>query len=331
MAAHRLEAIQVMRGIAASMVMIRHFAPNQEVFPHADLLGTVLYYGNLGVPIFFTISGFVIPVAMETMNYRLSTDAWPFFLRRIIRLEPTYIATVLLAFVLAYVGARTPGYRGEPFSPSLGEFVVQFLYIGPWVGVDWFNGVAWTLAIEFQYYLLMLLCAPLLLSKSRLGMTVFFAATVSLPLLVTDNRAIFIYLPCFAVGLALFALRTRRIGGLVFAALFVLSIAVGAHSVGVPSALASAVAAGAITLPIRRPVPVLSALGAISYSLYLVHALVGGRFISLAGRFDSAWMHAVGFVVAIAASVVSATALWYFVERPSHIKAKTISIKQPTL
>jgi peptidoglycan/LPS O-acetylase OafA/YrhL len=39
---------------------------------------------------FFAISGFVIPYAMDAMNYRIERGAGLFFFRRIVRLEPAY-------------------------------------------------------------------------------------------------------------------------------------------------------------------------------------------------------------------------------------------------
>jgi peptidoglycan/LPS O-acetylase OafA/YrhL len=137
-------------------------------------VGSISCY--LGVTMFFVISGFVIPHAMDSMIYRVR-DAGSFFLRRIVRLEPTFIISVLLAVFIGFLAARTPGYQGDLFTLSLKEFLLQFLYLGPWFNVPWINGinfVAWTLAIEFQYYLLMLLAAPLLLSRSGLLNGIFF-------------------------------------------------------------------------------------------------------------------------------------------------------------
>jgi peptidoglycan/LPS O-acetylase OafA/YrhL len=138
---------------------------------------------------FFVISGFVIPHATDTMHYRIGGGAWPFLLRCLIRLEPSYIVSVFLGFTIAYIAARTPDYHGEPFAPSLKDFLLQFLYLGPWFNVPWINAVAWTLAIEFQYYLLMLLAVK----------TIFFAAVISSSLII--HRALFAYLPRFRSGI----------------------------------------------------------------------------------------------------------------------------------
>jgi peptidoglycan/LPS O-acetylase OafA/YrhL len=106
----RLESIQIMRGIAATMVMVHHFTYANPGFAAAFPTFTGLFrYCWLGVWMFFVISGFVIPYAMYSMNYRISDDAWPFLLRRIVRLEPAYIVSVFVAFALTFVATRTPG------------------------------------------------------------------------------------------------------------------------------------------------------------------------------------------------------------------------------
>jgi Acyltransferase family len=104
----RLESIQIMRGIAATMVMIHHFTYANPGFAASFPAFTALFQNfSLGVWMFFVISGFVIPYAMYSIDYRISTDAWPFFLRRLVRLEPTYIVSVLVAFALTFAAART--------------------------------------------------------------------------------------------------------------------------------------------------------------------------------------------------------------------------------
>jgi len=324
----RLETIQGLRGIAASMVVVAHAATGQDFMAAFPTLGTIASYGTLGVPVFFVISGFVIPHMMAAMDYRIGRDAWPFLLRRVVRLEPPYVAMVLLAFVIAFAAAHTPGYRGAPFAPSPEYFLLQFLYVGPWFGVSWINDVAWTLAIEFQYYLLMLLAAPLLLAPSYRQQALFFIAAIGLSLFIHDPRAIFLYLPCFAVGFAVFLYRSKRVGFAAFMALVVLFIGLAAFNIDIPYAIATAFAAGAILAPLRRPLPVLSGLGAISYSLYLIHLPVVARISNLSMRLPWSWNQTLAAVAAVAASLLAAIALWYLAERPAHAWARRIAVRR---
>lgn len=325
----RLESIQIMRGIAATMVMVHHFTYANRNFSAAFPAFTgLLRYCWLGVWMFFVISGFVIPYAMYSMNYRISDDAWSFFLRRIVRLEPAYIVSVFVAFALAFAATRTPGYGGPP-EPSLKDFSLQFLYLCQWFHVPWLIDPAWSLAIEFQFYLFMLAAAPLLLSRSMPVKLSFFAAVLAMSLLVPDKRALFHYLPCFAIGFAVFLFYIKRIGFPVLLALCVVCSAFNALQSGIPIAVAAVISAALIFIPIHRPVPVLSFLGTISYSLYLVHTLVGVRIVNLAMRTSSQWIYVGGLAAAIAASLSAAIALWYFVERPSHLQARIIKGRSP--
>jgi peptidoglycan/LPS O-acetylase OafA/YrhL len=321
--AKRLESVQVMRGVAASMVMLWHFTSDSDSFRSAfPSFSRLFFYGDLGVWMFFAISGFVIPYAMDAMKYEIKSGAWPFFVRRLVRLEPPYIISVFLALTLSLIAARIPGHHGS--APSVTDFLLQFLYLGPWFHVRWINDVAWTLAIEFQYYLLMLFAAPLLLSRSVLSKVVFFSAVIALSLIVKDKRAVFLYLPCFAVGFAVFLFHSRRIALYPFVALCGLFVGLTAFNNGVPPAVITAISAALILVPIARPVPVLSFLGTISYSLYLVHVPIGDRLVNLTMQIYPDWNLPIALIGAIAISVSAAIALWYCVERPSHLLAKTM-------
>jgi peptidoglycan/LPS O-acetylase OafA/YrhL len=324
----RLETIQGLRGVAASMVVVTHAAGGKDFVAAFPTLGVIASYGYLGVPIFFVISGFVIPHMMADMEYRIGRDAWPFLLRRLVRLEPPYVVMVLLAFAIAVAAAHTAGYRGAPFSPSSEYFLLQFLYVGPWFGVPWINDVAWTLAIEFQYYLLMLIAAPLLLAPSHRRQALFFVAAIAASLLIHDPRAIFLYLPCFAVGFAVFLYRSKRAGSPAFMALLVLFVGLTAFNIGTAYAIAVAFAAGAILVPLRRPLPILSGLGAISYSLYLIHLPVTARLGNLLMRTPWSWNQTAAAVGSIAASLLAAIALWYVVERPAHAWSTRIVVRR---
>jgi hypothetical protein len=65
----RFQSIQIMRGIAASMVVLYHFGYSNSNFLAAfPTFGSLFRYGDLGVWMFFVISGFVIPYAMHSTN-----------------------------------------------------------------------------------------------------------------------------------------------------------------------------------------------------------------------------------------------------------------------
>jgi peptidoglycan/LPS O-acetylase OafA/YrhL len=67
-------------------------------------------------------------------------------------------------------------------------------------------------------------------------------------------------------------------------------------------------------------------LGAISYSLYLVHIPIGGRVINFGKRFlDSSSGHLLLSIAATVASIAAAYLLYRFVEKPAQSWASKVS------
>ena len=319
----RLHSIQALRGLAAFAVMAFHFtAGNSNFMAKLPALGVLFIHGDLGVWMFFTISGFVIPHAMQAIEYRVDRDGLRFFLRRLVRLEPPYAVSVFIALAASYVATLSPAYRGAAPHVDLTTFLVQFFYVGPWFDRPWINVVAWTLAIEFQYYLLMLFVAPLLLSRSKFWITVFFVFAFAATLMITDDRAVFLYLPLFAPGFSAFLFYRRAVSSVGFLALLGACCLINFYQRGLPEMIIALVSALLILVPLRRPLPMLGALGTISYSLYLVHLPIGQRIINLTMRVQDMTVQLLGLALAVAASLGVAWALWFFVERSSSACAK---------
>ena len=141
------------------------------------------------------------------------------FLRRIIRLEPPYLVSVFLVTAIGYAAVSAPSFRGAPYSVDIQTFMTQFVYLAPWFNKPWLILVAWTLALEFQYYILMLFIGPLLLSGSKIKLVFFFMLIVAASSLITEPRAVFMYLPCFGLGFASFLYYGKQLNSASFAAL----------------------------------------------------------------------------------------------------------------
>jgi peptidoglycan/LPS O-acetylase OafA/YrhL len=95
---------------------------------------------------------------------------------------------------------------------------------------------------------------------------------------------------------------------------------------GLPTALATilpAVLIAVVRLPRIAPV---AWLGAISYSLYLLHVPIGGRVMNLAERLDAnAAVATAAVAVSFAVSITVAYVLYILIERPSKAMAAGIS------
>ncbi|KQR73274.1 acyltransferase family protein [Rhizobium sp. Leaf341] len=152
----RFDALDSWRGIAALLVALFHFQA-------AGFFYSIPFVrnGNLAVPFFFVLSGFVI-----THAYRSSLDGPQdgvrFMIRRFGRLYPLHIVTlailVLLELAKLYMSSR--GYQGSeaPFAgtnnlPSLVANIFLLQAVIPFPELTW-NAASWSISTEFYTYLI---------------------------------------------------------------------------------------------------------------------------------------------------------------------------------
>ncbi|HEV7903461.1 MAG TPA: acyltransferase [Pyrinomonadaceae bacterium] len=329
----RIDGLDFLRGIASLSVCWFHLT--SFTYHHTDgwfysFLRTSASYGWLGVEVFFVISGFVIPYALRRANYRLS--AYPaFLLKRIIRLDPPYLVGILifilLAFAYAFHTGRPPEVEGAPLTWA--RVLLHLGYLNMFFHQEWLNPAFWTLAIEFQYYILMGLAFPLFTSgrrQVRLAALVCFAATPFfsghelMPGGVPFSTFIFHFMFLFLMGITTFQYRVGLSGGAEYAATLSL-VTLGAFvTLGAPSTVAGLFAVSVICLYNRKNV-VSDFFGNISYSLYLLHWPVGHLVLSilggkLLGASDDATKTVV-LLVALGVSFAASYALYALVERPA--------------
>jgi peptidoglycan/LPS O-acetylase OafA/YrhL len=109
---------------------------------------------NFGVQMFFVLSGLVLalPFASFHLNGGRPVSLKRYFLRRLTRLEPPYIAALIIFFFLKLAGGRGSFAGLVPhFAASVG-YLHNLIYGTP----SDINFVAWSLEIEVQFYI----CAP---------------------------------------------------------------------------------------------------------------------------------------------------------------------------
>ncbi len=310
---NRIEVLDWLRGLAALSVAFFHFTDGED--------GWIRWSGAhayLGLYIFFAISGFVIPYAMWRARYRGLVDAGPFILKRLVRLEPPYFAAIAITLALAWMGARAPGFQGPPFHVAPLALALHVGYLNAIFHQPWLSPVFWTLAVEFQFYLSMVILFGGLAGEKRLPRYATIALMAALALTIPGQALVFRYLALFATGAAGFQYRAGLIGRREFLLLAAVLTLINGYVLGAPEA-AAGVATAIIAAFVNPPkVPLLSFLGAISYSLYLLHVPIGGRVINLAKRLPHTFPVELGAVaVAMAISLAAAYLLYRLVERPS--------------
>jgi peptidoglycan/LPS O-acetylase OafA/YrhL len=150
--------IDVLRGFAAMSVVVFHVIAlfNWTSFPVSGPLVWFRIGGN-GVDLFFVISGFVIALSAFTRleSSRYADFAKGFARDRFARIAPLYYLTCLIFIVFI-----------EPsliFVPDIWKPILSHaVFLHSWIVMHQgaINGVNWSVAVEMQFYLLMLLTAP---------------------------------------------------------------------------------------------------------------------------------------------------------------------------
>jgi peptidoglycan/LPS O-acetylase OafA/YrhL len=329
----RIQSIDHLRGVAALAVCLSHVVSYSFARPLGGLLEasrSVFDFGWLGVEVFFVISGFVIPWALFRAEYR-ARNFGRFIAKRMIRLDPPYFAAVLLSLALGILSARQ---MGRPYSVDLTSLALHVGYLNGIFGHSWLNPVFWTLAIEFQYYLLVGIIFPLIVSPKRSVRILLFASFVGMYLLFDGSRTlgsespstrfIFHVLPLFCMGIAAFQFRAGIVKTPEFLILSSLATLGGVWVDGVPAAMTAVFTVATIMLWKGRS-RLLEGLGEISYSLYLVQwpvlwVAVSVSSAKLFGYSDVGI--ALSYLSALIASLVAARTLYVTVERPAQRLAR---------
>lgn len=314
----RLETIDCLRGIAALSVCCYHLTrPNLMTFD-LPVARWLFGWGAAGVDIFFVISGFIIPYTMMCSAYRVG-DFGAFFGRRLLRLAPPswiQIASMLALFLAIRATAGSgPAWMGDM---SAGRIFHNLAYTVDFTRETWINPVFWTLAVEFQFYLLVGLAFPLVFAGKRA-----FVVTCILLILLRHVPAVgdlpFLkHATLFLIGgTALLhrqgVLTIREYLTLLAILTVVTAIRPGAVQAGF--GFATALVISFVTMRSRIGV----FLGRISYSLYLTHSLTAGLTATVLTRLiapTAAGPKMLIIAAALALVIISSWLFYRIVERP---------------
>ncbi len=338
----RLNAIQVLRGIAAILVMVSHLWIIEQKYSPDQLLGAWVNFGMIGVDLFFAISGFIMVYVTQAVAPSAGA-AGRFAFARIARIYPVHW---VVSGVLFLLWLKAPDMVFSAFNQPpdiLKSFTLWPDQRPPLLAVGW------TLTHEVFFYLVFAI--SLLFSKrlllpfltgwaavTMLGFAAGFGKTSPETALVFNPLTLefilgamaawgFIRLdgkwstPAISVGLTGFALAIL----LLVTAKYSMPTTPWLRTLyfSVPGALLVYGLAGLVDA--GRLVPkILVSLGDWSYSLYLTHILT----LSLLGKLwhplaTPGWLDNVLVLIFFALiSILVAALCWRYIEKPLVALAK---------
>ena len=311
----KLPVIQGLRGIASFAVCWCHFTAATKIFSNHPLIAASGRNGDLGVIVFFVISGFIIPYTLMDSGYRLKLFP-KFMLKRIVRVDPPYLVAIAIAVALGVLSYHSSLFKGTPPHYTAVQMLLHLGYLIPFSHYKWVNVVFWTLAVEFQYYLLLGLLFPVLSSNIRLLRAGSILLWISMPFMVSLPQSLPWYSPLFAMGITSALWRKRVIGGVEFGCYVMASMVACCLKLEMRETVAGILAIVCILWLRWMPVWML-ALGDLSYSLYLIHLPVGGRIMNLGARFVPDNLRVLLLLPTVALVLSLAYFLYRFVEVPA--------------
>ncbi len=264
---------------------------------------------------FFVISGFVIPWSMYHNGYSLR-HFFRFLLKRFARLEPPYLASVVLAIGIILLRAWT--IEGEPhIEISLPQILLHIGYLIPFFDdYHWLSPAYWTLAIEFQYYFLVAFVFVPIMKTGFIGRVLIYIAFVLSSYLIGSFLPF--WLPIFLVGIVLFLYKVKKIGRWEFILVTFFLLAICAHKYSLSALFFISMPVVMILFYSHLKVPGLHFLGKMSYSIYLIHGLVGASILNiLSHHTNTASSKILACIGVLLITIVSSYIFYRVVEKPS--------------
>jgi peptidoglycan/LPS O-acetylase OafA/YrhL len=357
---NRLEGIESIRWIAAAMIVVYHTVEMTRL-PIPSALNVIKTHFGTGVPLFYTLSGFVLSFGyLDSLETREQIRR--FYIRRVLRIAPLFY--VMLAVWMAYSRFKSAYYVVGPFEFLLNVSLLFGLVPGR---EESLVAAGWSIGVEVLFYLVFPVVAALLtnVAAAAAALCVFsivssltFNKLQSLDIGFYAYGNLLTHSPYFLCGIlaylvwrrdgfrsrpvlggSLLALVSLAVVGLVYwppAYLFLVSFTV----VNAVRAVWAVVLAGFILAICYRPIrvivnPVTRYLGTISFSLYLLHPFVIAFSMDeqryLASVLHDGWSALAIRLVLVFTVVIALASLSYsFVEKPGIRLGKRLTAsKQP--
>jgi peptidoglycan/LPS O-acetylase OafA/YrhL len=351
----RLAFLDGLRGIAALAVCLLHFYPLGPFYPAlAPLfpgpLNLIVGLSYWGVPVFFVLSGFVMAYSQRNaaINARYLGN---FALRRSLRLDPPYWVALAIALAITWLQLRHGGGATTTMPSDITVLRHLFYLQGMSMRII---PVGWTLCYEVQFYLFFTMICGVgqwlsrqLAERGRvvpplhITLALFAPVTVvSLCCALAGNAPSGLFVDLwyiFFLGAVCCWSLQRRLPSQWFWICLAVAVAVLCGPARVyPLA---AIATGTLIYFVGKTGKLTTLLGnrliqffgRISYSIYLLHGVIGVRILTVGYRITGdARAAAFGWLaLASAVTVGSSWLLYTFVERPGVEWGKRLKHRPP--
>lgn len=254
---------------------------------------------------------------MHHAGYKFK-NFFSFFLKRISRLEPPYLISVLLALLLLFAREKFLGKANDHIEISSTQIFLHLGYLIPFFkDYHWLNSVYWTLAVEFQYYLFIaLMFLPLV--KSPLMIRILIYSGMSVISFFFPENFLPYSLPVFLFGILLFLYKSSYIKSIEYFTSTVFLTALCFWKYPAVSVIFSLLPVIFILYFEKLRVKGLHFAGKFSYSIYLIHPILGASFINiLSHRFTAPIEKLIVICSGVIVTMISAYIMYLVVERPS--------------
>ena len=194
-----LPQLNIIRAVASLAVAVFHLGGK-------SLPG--LNYGWLGVQMFFVLTGFVICWSLPE-NYTIRK--FPnFLLRRIVRIEPPYLISILIIIMFSYfVFQNTENI-------NLKNLLFHIAYINNFLNGGYLSPVYWTLGIEFQFYILIGLIFPYLFYSKYIAILMLLFLNVLSFYWHPEFGFVLNFISFFTLGILAYMSKTSKINNIEF-------------------------------------------------------------------------------------------------------------------
>lgn len=292
-----IHQVDYIRAIASLAVALFHLGG--KVLP-------VIKYGWLGVYMFFLLSGFIICWAIpQNYTWRLSGK---FILKRITRIEPPYIISIILAIIINF-------FWINHYHPDWLNAVCHVAYLNVFLAQPYLSPVYWTLGIEFQFYLFVAFCFPLFTGKW--GQWVLALLSVCALLIKLPIVTLIVCFPAFALGILyyLYIAKAKSLQSVLIPGIII--IVCGIYSLGILQTAIALLALVLLLLPLKKR-PIVSFFSKISFSLYLTHDMIGANTVVWLGRLlpKALLFNGIAYVTGFALSILFAWVFYKLIEEP---------------